>query len=567
MTKKLILSIIFVLIVGVMVVGVGYAVKYSNSTPTTGSVSEDTSTDNLSEEKIKELTLELESSAVKIKELNSQIEDLNVEIEEIITNNNEEISELEVQIQLLNENNERLTNEYNAQIADLDSQIEQLEENSKISDVEHAEEIAELESQKQELQNTIELLNTQHSEEVESLQSQIDELQYTNNSYLEQIALLESQVAEETSKFEDKKNELAILQQSYDELQSDYNELEKEFSSSLLGNDTLMGLYNGSVTELVVPEGITTIRSYAFAGLTLDKLTLPSTITSIGSSAFVSTKLNDGLDINVSGDLTLGYQVFNSSSEGSIFGDVNIVCGGILECSNLSLYTSGNFSLSCNKFKFSSGSFKIYCQDLDVIINTVPPDPKMNLYPRGSANIKLNNVNSNLSSGIYPKSGEFRFEISPLKNIDFSGFLSNIGSDCTGVTIVNTSDTYNITVSPYYTGIIGGSGEYLKSLELIGKINIAKPVLGNNISSIDRLILHEEISINITSTTYGGSKIKSLIYDGITYKADLYKIIDSNLTSLYVTDALYDQYIADENYSAYADKIYKISELDATTTE
>ena len=53
-------------------------------------------------------------------------------------------------------------------------------------------------------------------------------------------------------------------------------------------DDSLKGIIDGSITELVIPEGTTVIRNYAFYGCSrLKSATIPDSVTSIGNSAFL----------------------------------------------------------------------------------------------------------------------------------------------------------------------------------------------------------------------------------------------------------------------------------------
>ena len=57
--------------------------------------------------------------------------------------------------------------------------------------------------------------------------------------------------------------------------------------SSIDRNETIRGLISGGLTEIVIPEGTTNIRSSAFYNcISLTSVTIPDSVTSIGSSAF-----------------------------------------------------------------------------------------------------------------------------------------------------------------------------------------------------------------------------------------------------------------------------------------
>ena len=72
--------------------------------------------------------------------------------------------------------------------------------------------------------------------------------------------------------------------------------------------------YNCGLTELVIPEGVQTIGSYAFFNNSLQNLTLPSTITSIGESAFRDNNNLQSIICNAATPPTLGDKVFYESN-------------------------------------------------------------------------------------------------------------------------------------------------------------------------------------------------------------------------------------------------------------
>lgn len=65
------------------------------------------------------------------------------------------------------------------------------------------------------------------------------------------------------------------------------------------------------LTGLVIPEGVQTIDNYAFCNNPLKKLTLPSTITSIGSGAFLNNYSLQSITCNATTPPSLGENAFN----------------------------------------------------------------------------------------------------------------------------------------------------------------------------------------------------------------------------------------------------------------
>ena len=66
-----------------------------------------------------------------------------------------------------------------------------------------------------------------------------------------------------------------------------------------------------SLESVIIPEGVTTIGQYAFFGCNLKELTLPSTVTMIGSSAFVSDNRFQSITCNATTPPSLGENAFN----------------------------------------------------------------------------------------------------------------------------------------------------------------------------------------------------------------------------------------------------------------
>ena len=66
-----------------------------------------------------------------------------------------------------------------------------------------------------------------------------------------------------------------------------------------------------SLESVTIPEGVMTIGQYAFLGCNLKELTLPSTVTMIGSRAFVSNNRFQSITCNATTPPSLGENAFN----------------------------------------------------------------------------------------------------------------------------------------------------------------------------------------------------------------------------------------------------------------
>ena len=76
----------------------------------------------------------------------------------------------------------------------------------------------------------------------------------------------------------------------------------------------VQAFYNCGLTDLVIPEGVQTIDRYAFFNNSLQNLTLPSTITSIGNEAFRYNNNLQSITCNAATPPTLGDDAFYGSN-------------------------------------------------------------------------------------------------------------------------------------------------------------------------------------------------------------------------------------------------------------
>ena len=132
----------------------------------------------------------------------------------------------------------------------------------------------------------------EYAKQVVSLNSYIEELKAQNEDNSAVINGLEEVIKNKTAQIEELQQQVITLQEEYDKLQADYDELQQSYSSAQMDTQTLLGLYDGSVTELVIPDGITSIRPYAFYNMSsLTSIQLPSSLDTIGDNSFAGTGL------------------------------------------------------------------------------------------------------------------------------------------------------------------------------------------------------------------------------------------------------------------------------------
>jgi len=413
----------------------------------------------------------------------------------------------------------------------------------------------------------------EYAKEISTLKSYISELEQSEEDNQVIIDGLEEVITNKTNELESLRSELATLQEAYDKLQQDYNELEEAYSSSQLDTQTLLGLYDGSVEELVVPEGVTHIRPYAFYGLSINSITLPNSICSLGerafsnfscssfelnsieelvvdSSCFQTSKINN-FYINSTSSLVAKQNSFYSMS-GTSF---NISVDGtlLLEYSSMDLNyfnvnifanminTNGNTSIGST---YSSCKvFKIDCNQLLINnvagLNSLPNNFELNVY---------NDIVINTSSWYLPKS------------LNYYGLNKNIFKN-KELVVMFTDSCFN-NFSNIVIHISSPIKYQVGSLKLNGNFYYENSKVINSTKGLPMLdFVYDDTNSVVTDNSYV-NRVKKIINRSENYSNNFLYMLSDVTEEVYVADELYDQYIADENYSAYADKFHKLSELD-----
>lgn len=81
---------------------------------------------------------------------------------------------------------------------------------------------------------------------------------------------------------------------------------------------TMVGLIDGSLTEIDIPYGVTSISAYRFYNFTkLKRVTIPNSVTSIGTQAFAAVGL-ESIEIPSSVDKIISYAFYSCSSLKSV---------------------------------------------------------------------------------------------------------------------------------------------------------------------------------------------------------------------------------------------------------
>lgn len=150
-------------------------------------------------------------------------------------------------------------------------------------------------------------------------------------------------------------------------------------------NSTLIGLIEGDVTELVIPDGVTKIRDYAFNNLTTaTKIEIPDSVAHIGERAFMGCSKMKSITLPQGITEIKGYTFFASGLTGITIpeGVTAIQQNAFANCSSLAsvelpstMRTIANYAFSCNALK------SITCHATtppthggDYVFNTVPAD-------------------------------------------------------------------------------------------------------------------------------------------------------------------------------------------------
>ena len=245
----------------------------------------------------------------------------------------------------------------------------------------------------------------------------------------------------------------------------------KDSSANPLSYAHKLFLNGELITELIIPDGVTSIGNYAFAGCSgLAKVTMPNSVTNIGSAAFRNCS---GLtSVTIPDRVTsVGFNVFYGCSgltSVTIPNSVtNIGSSAFSGCSGLTSVTIPNSVANIGGAAFSgcSGLTRVYISDLVAWCRIVfdnssanfsanPLSYAHNLYLNGELVTKLTIPDGVVSIGNYAFAG-----CSGLAKVTMPNSVTNIGSaafsNCSGLTSVTMPDRVTSIGSFAFYGCVG----------------------------------------------------------------------------------------------------------------
>lgn len=206
-----------------------------------------------------------------------------------ITKKNDDLTA--TQVQLINQINglradyDTLNNTYESLYETSDNQTKDiLNLNNQISSLK--EEIRSNETRINILTEELNNTKTEDQAKINDLKDKINTLSQKNNELQTSLDNLQSQYDSKCQELTQAQQTIVSLQTSISEKDTRINELVEQLNSN---NTLFKKLLTNQITELTAKdlEGVTTIRDYMFYGtVSLEKVTIPNTVTVIGSHAF-----------------------------------------------------------------------------------------------------------------------------------------------------------------------------------------------------------------------------------------------------------------------------------------
>ena len=345
------------------------------------------------------------------------------------------------------------------------------------------------------------------------------------------------------------------------------------------GDDTLKGLIDGTLTDLVIPEGTTKIRAYAFYNyLSLRKIEIPDTVTDFGQRccegcvSLTSFKIN--ANSKASGLATMAFSNCRSLVEVYDLRENTLTGAAAGLPSDVRILKAGEPSViygdeqGTQYFEYEDGKYKVlsyYGEDEQLIIpQTINNKPITGVRQYGFYNAKLKNIT--LPDGLTTIESRAFYYSKLLENVNIPNTVTTIGQYAFNY----CEKLQNISIPEGISTIEQYTFSYCSALKNI--------VIPDSVTSIGNYAFQN--CIGLTSVTIG-SNLSSIGSNGfywcpniLTYdftkctqiptlgNANVFTSINSKC-KIYVPDALYDEWKVATNWTSVASKIYKLSEMPA----
>ena len=312
--------------------------------------------------------------------------------------------------------------------------------------------------------------------------------------------------------------------------------------------------YNCGLTELVIPEEVQTIDNYAFCNNPLKKLTLPSTITSIGSGAFLNNYSLQSITCNATTPPSLGENAFNHNISTTVKVPLSSIAAyrQAEGWKNFTNYYGGEVIADGITYRIDENDAMVAAAEATLTEANIPSSVEFegNQYPVIKINDRVFSGNTNLTSVTLPESlttlGSRSFEsCQSLKTIKIPSGVTTIPFQC----FLECSSLESVTIPDGVTTIGGNAffGCSLKELTLPSTIttigsevftyknrfqsitcnattppSLGKNAFNYNISTTVKVPLSSIAAYRQAEgwknfTNYSGGEV---IADGITYRID-----------------------------------------------
>ena len=197
--------------------------------------------------------------------------------------------------------------------------------------------------------------------------------------------------------------------------------------------------YNCGLTELVIPEEVQTIDNYAFCNNPLKKLTLPSTITSIGSGAFLNNYSLQSITCNATTPPSLGENAFNHNISTTVKVPLSSIAAyrQAEGWKNFTNYYGGEVIADGITYRIDENDAMVAAAEATLTEANIPSSVEFegNQYPVIKINDRVFSGNTNLTSVTLPESlttlGDRAFEgCKSLKTIKIPSGVTAIPDYC-----------------------------------------------------------------------------------------------------------------------------------------